>query len=184
MGVLLVASVGLLWVLLLLTAFLLLGVLRSLATLGLRVEQLEAASAAAGGEEGPDVGSEAPGFALEDTAGRTVALRDLAGRKALVVFTSPACPPCRSLVPDLNVVHDRAELPVVAVSAGDPHSNREWAVAVGARFPVLNGDHTAHHYRAYGTPYAVVVDERGVVAAKGVINNIDHIDELLAVSAG
>jgi hypothetical protein len=35
-------------------------------------------------------------------------------------------------------------------------------------------------YEMYGTPFAFLIDERGVIASKGIINNAQHIDFVLS----
>ena len=50
---------------------------------------------------GLNVGTSAPLFALSDTAGQLVSLRDFSGRRVLLAFTSTTCPACPQIYPIL-----------------------------------------------------------------------------------
>jgi hypothetical protein len=41
----------------------------------------------------------------------------------------------------------------------------------------------AKRYEMYATPFAFLIDERGVLAAKGIVNNGQHIGFLLSGAA-
>src|SRR5687767_4953947 len=95
---LLISSV-LLWLVVLLLAFLLLGTLRNIAVLGWRLEQLEATTPSRMGRNGLRVGKKAPAFTLAGTSGNDVSLADYANRKVLLVFMQTGCGPCTAVVP-------------------------------------------------------------------------------------
>lgn len=62
------------------------------------------------------VGAVAPEVTLPDTSGNPVSLSAWAGKKALVVFYSTACPHCQTMVPQLWAFAKEKSLPVLAVS--------------------------------------------------------------------
>jgi hypothetical protein len=39
-------------------------------------------------------------------------------------------------------------------------------------------------YEAFATPFAFLIDERGVIASKGIINNRQHIEFVLSGATG
>lgn len=112
-------------------------------------------------EMGLQAGTAAPAFALSDTAGTTVSLRDFAGRRVLLVFASPRCPPCVAMYPHLEAFGEgRADVQVVMVSRGSVEENRRLAEEQGFEFPVLTWeDGVAEAYQVPGTPFFYVVDE-------------------------
>jgi peroxiredoxin len=106
--------------------------------------------------------SAAPDFALPDvTTGRTVALKDVAGSRALLVmFICRHCPYVKHVregLARLSEDYADADVAIVAISSNDPveypedapESLAEDARAAGYRFPLLF-DETQAVARAYG----------------------------------
>jgi methylamine dehydrogenase accessory protein MauD len=174
-------SYALLWVVVLFVGFLLLGTLRALGLLRWRLEQLEATTPSRPGRNGLKPGKKAPDFTLPAVAGAEVSLRDFAGRKVLLVFTQAGCGPCRQIMPELNKLGGR-DLQVVVVNKGDVPTTRQWAAELGASFPVLvqEGLDLSRKYEAFVTPFAFLIDERGVIASRGIIATKQHIRYVLS----
>jgi peroxiredoxin len=99
----------------------------------------------------------------------------------LLVFTQAGCGPCQQIMPELNRLGGR-DLQVVVVNKGDLPATRRWAADLGARFPVLvqDGLDLSRKYEAFATPFAFLIDEKGVVASKGIISNKQHIGYVLS----
>ncbi len=177
-----VVSSLLLWVVVLLLGFMLLGVLRALALMRWRLEQLEATTPSHVGRDGLKPGQKAPDFTLPSVAGGEVSLHDFAGRQVLLVFTQSGCGPCHRVAPDLNRLQDAGEVQVVVINNGEPEATRQWAAEVQARFPVLQQEKfsVGRRYEMYATPFAFLIDPQGVIASKGIINNGQHIGFVLS----
>jgi methylamine dehydrogenase accessory protein MauD len=171
-----------LWAVVLFLGFLLLGTLRALGVLSWRLAQLEATTPRRLGRDGLQPGKKAPDFTLPSAHGQEVALHDFAGRKVLLVFTQSGCSPCRTIVPELNRLGKSGASQVVVVNNGGADVTRRWSAAVGARFPVLAQDHfsVSRRYEVFATPFAFLIDEQGVIASKGIINNRQHIRYVLS----
>src|SRR6516165_12038920 len=107
-----------LWVLLLLLGFLLLGALRALGLLRWRLEQLEATTPSRTGRGGLRPGKRAPDFTLPCASGGEASLHDFAGRRVFLVFTMSGCKPCRRIVPDLNKLQRGGAVQVLVVNNG------------------------------------------------------------------
>jgi methylamine dehydrogenase accessory protein MauD len=169
-----------LWLAVLFLGFLLLGALRALGLLSWRLEQLEATTPKRLGRDGLKPGKKAPDFTLPNVEGMEVSLRDFAGRKVLLVFTQSGCGPCRTVIPELNRVGPAEQ--VLVVNNSDPETTRKWSVEVGARFPVLAQDKfsISKKYEVFATPFAFLIDEKGVIVSKGIINNRQHIRYVLS----
>src|SRR5262249_35647538 len=114
-----------LWVVVLLLGFLLLGTLRALGLLRWRLEQLEATTPSRLGRSGLKPGKKAPDFTLPSVAGPEVALHDFAGRKVLLVFTQTGCGPCHKVMPELNRLQDDGAVQVLVVNNGDVEATRK-----------------------------------------------------------
>ncbi len=177
-----VISSLLLWVLLLLVGFMLLGVLRALALVRWRLEQLEATTPSHVGRGGLKPGQKAPDFTLPSVSGDEVSLHDFAGRQVFLVFTQSGCGPCHRVAPDLNRLQAAGEVQVVVINNGDPEATRKWTADVKARFPVLQQEKfsVSRRYEMYATPFAFLIDPQGIIASKGIINNGQHIGFVLS----
>jgi methylamine dehydrogenase accessory protein MauD len=182
MSIFWIVSMVILWALVLFFGFLLLGTLRSLGLLSWRLEQLEATTPRRLGRDGLKPGKKAPDFTLASATGPEMSLHDLAGRKVLVVFVQGGCSPCHLVVPELNRLRHKGEAAVLAIFNGDPEAARKWTAEVKAEFPVLSQEKLAvsKRYQVFATPFAFLVDERGIIASKGIINNAQHIGYVLA----
>src|SRR5947209_5358681 len=114
MDTLWVVSFLALWVVILFLGFLLLGVLRAMALLNWRLDQMEATTPRRLGRAGLRCGVKAPNFTLQGLDGQEVALEHFAGRKVLLVFLQSACNPCREIVPELNRLQAHGDVKVLA----------------------------------------------------------------------
>jgi methylamine dehydrogenase accessory protein MauD len=181
MNIYLTVCIVILWIAVLFLGFLWLGALRALGVLTWRLEQLEATTPKRLGRDGLKPGKKAPDFRLPDTNGKDVALHDFAGRKVLLVFTQSGCGPCRTVVPELNHL-ERGEAQVVVINNANPETTRKWSTEVNARFTVLSQDKfsMSKKYGAFATPFAFLIDEKGIIASKGIINNRQHIRYVLS----
>jgi methylamine dehydrogenase accessory protein MauD len=180
----------LLWMAVPFLAFLLLGTLRALGLLKWRLEQLEATMPSRLGRSGLKVGKKAPDFTLTSVAGPEVSLHDFAGRKVLLVFTQAGCGPCQQIMPELNRLGGRKgnpsysgrDLEVLVLNKGDSESTRKWAADLGLRFPVLiqDGMDISKKYEAFATPFAFLINEKGVVASRGIVSSKQQIGYVLS----
>jgi methylamine dehydrogenase accessory protein MauD len=176
-----VISYVLLWGIVLFLGFLLLGTLRALGLLRWRLEQLEATTPSRLGRSGLRPGKKAPDFTLPSVAGGDIALHDFAGRKVLLVFTQAGCSPCHAILPELDRL-SAGDAQVVVVHKGDMKSTQAWAAKLRVRFPVLvqDGLDLSRKYEAFATPFAFLIDEKGKIAAKGIITSKEHIGYVLS----
>jgi methylamine dehydrogenase accessory protein MauD len=171
-----------LWGVVLLLGFLLLGTLRALGLLRWRLEQLEATTPSRLGRGGLKTGKKAPDFTLPGVGGGEVSLHDFAGRRVLLVFTQSGCGPCHRIVPELNKLQRGGDVQVLVVNNGDLEVTRRWAAESRADFPVLAQEQfsVSKRYEMYATPFAFLIDARGVIASRGLVNNGQHIGFVLS----
>lgn len=132
---------------------------------------------------GPLLGERAPVVELRDGSGTPLRLGapDPDGRSTLVCFLSSTCPVCATLLPVLGSVRDaeRRWLRVVAVADGDPGANEALARRLSQRVDAFAlSDAAGLAYRVPKLPYAVLVDESGVVRAAGLVNTREHLESL------
>ena len=133
--------------------------------------------------DGLDVGKEAPDFSLFGLDGEPLSLASFRGTPLLLIFGSPTCAPCRGLIPDLNsFARDRAqELRVLFLSRSDDESTRRFASEQNIEVPIAAhpDEDLPNRYEARVTPFGFLVDDDGVIRAKGLANNREHLELLL-----
>lgn len=131
--------------------------------------------------DGLAIGSKAPAFALPDQAGRVITLPRT--ENTLLVFGSPTCGPCVSLMPHLVnfALQQRGKLGVYFVSAADAAANQRFGADHQVQFPILsqNETDTADQYGVRATPFAFYLDLGDRVRAKGVVNRLSQLQALV-----
>src|SRR5262245_11026186 len=177
---LLVSSL-LVWLTVLFVAFVVLGSLRSMDLLRWRLEQLEATTPSRMGRNGLRPGKKAPEFKLPTVVGPEIALSDYAGRKVLLVFVQTGCGPCGAVVPDLNRMYREGKHQLLVINNAEKDKVRKWVDEVGAEFPVLIQDKWAvsKRYEVIATPFAFLIDEKGIIRSKGIVNSKQQIGFVL-----
>lgn len=137
--------------------------------------------------DGLPLGREAPDFSAPDLEGRAVSLAGFRGQPLLLIFGSPTCGPCRTLIPDLNVFAEerRQELRVLFMSRGEVAETQRFASEFGVRVPIAThpDEELPTKFQVRVTPFAFLLDGDGVIRAKGLANNRDHLDLLLRMAS-
>jgi peroxiredoxin len=120
--------------------------------------------------EGLPAGAPAPGFTLPRLDGVEVSLKDLLdkGKYVLLVFVSPSCGPCKSLMP--LIAHWERDyddvLNIVALSKGSLKENQKRMGKYGLKNLLLEGEaKVAEAYQATWTPSAVLINREGNIAS-------------------
>lgn len=141
------------WILLIVLAVIVVALARQVGTLHLRLGPRGALEI---DDEGPALGEAALPTPARAADGTTVTIGG-PGPRRLVAFSSPTCSVCRELVPAIPAAATAAR--VVPQVLHDPEAERGWDVP--------------------GTPFLVVLDEAGVVRAKGTVNTLEQVEGLL-----
>jgi methylamine dehydrogenase accessory protein MauD len=171
-----------LWGLVLVLGFLLLGALRAVALLRWQVAQLEATTPSRLGRSGLRPGQRAPDFALPTVDGGQVALEHYAGRQLFLVFMQPHCGSCQRISPELDRLHDSGAVQVLVVQNGDAEGVRRETDEHPTRFPVALQERftLSKRYQVFATPFAFLIDERGVIAARGIVSTKQYLGFVLS----
>ncbi len=136
---------------------------------------------------GPRVGEAAPTLAVVDLEGRAVTIggADGAGRATLLFFVSPTCPVCKTLLPVVRGLVAGAEpaTRLVLASDGDLEAQRAFVARAGlAEHPYVVSSELGVAYQVGKLPYAVLIDARGRLVAKGLVNTREHVESLFEAS--
>jgi methylamine dehydrogenase accessory protein MauD len=104
------------------------------------------------------------------------------GRGVLLFFLSPTCPLCRSLLPVVTRIakEERKWLDLVFASDGGTRAEHEAYVAERQiqSFPYVISQELGVAFQVGKLPYAALIDEKGVLVAKGLVNSREHLESL------
>lgn len=132
-------------------------------------------------DSGPKIGETSPAFNLDSLTGGKVSIGNPSGTHSLVFFLSPTCPICKKLLPAIKSIQKSEAnwLTVVLASDGDQPRHDQMIAAEGLEaFPYVLSEHLGVTYRVSRLPFAVVLDEQGVVRAKGLVNSREQLESL------
>ena len=175
----LVLSNLLLWLLVVVLCVVVLALVRQLGVLHERIAPVGAMMLA----KGLRVGELAPSMPVVDLRGKAVPVGGTRtdGRTQLLMFVSPTCPVCKTLLPLLKSsrTSDQAWLDIVLASDGDLAEQhafvREQSLEL---FPYVVSAPLGISYQVNRLPYAVLIDAEGVLRARGIINSREHLESL------
>src|SRR5690606_4157541 len=132
-------------------------------------------------DKGPGVGEAAPQFELADMLGRMQQVGHPSDRSQLLFFLSPTCPVCKKLLPILKSIAstEKKWLDVILASDGEMPEHLAFYRQAGLEaFPYLLSTQLGMSFQISKLPYAVLLDERGVIRAKGLINSREQLESL------
>ena len=131
---------------------------------------------------GPKMGELTEAVDAEDLAGRPVSIGgpDHAAN-TLILFISPTCPVCKSLLPAAKSLAAAEELQLVFASDGfDAARHRAFAGDAGiGRFPYVLSEALGIRYGVSRLPFAVLIGDDGVLRGRGLVNTREHLESLL-----
>jgi len=176
-------SNALLWVAVLALGLVALALLRQVGLLSERV----APAGALVGAETPRVGEEGPVLEVETWRGERIRVGGEAPEAAdtLLFFVSPRCPVCKSLLPLLpRIVASESQasgrpLRLILASDGPREEHAELVRAFDlAERPYVLSQALGLAYQVGRLPTAVLLDAKGVVRARGLVNTREHVESL------
>lgn len=133
--------------------------------------------------KGLSVGERAPAVDVEDLEGTRLRVGSPRpdGKSTLLLFVSPTCPVCKSLLPIVKSSgkDERSWLDIILASDGDPNEHREYVRANGlANVPYVVSAPLGMTYQVSRLPFAALLDEAGVLRARGLVNSREHLESL------
>ena len=171
-------TLGLLWVVVI---FLSLAVLALARQVGILHERVAPAGALIHGA-GPGVGEQSPRLEVHALAGNAITVGGNlpAGKALLMLFISQTCPICKKLIPIAMDFSKSERLDVLFVGDAELSEQRKLIDQFGLdEHCFVNGSKIGLAYRVDKLPYAVLLDDLGVIAAKGLVNSREHFESLL-----
>jgi methylamine dehydrogenase accessory protein MauD len=168
-----------LWVLVLILAAVVLALTRQLGVLHERIAPAGALML----NRGLAVGEPAPLLEVAALDGQTLKVGAARGdgRSTLLLFVSPTCPVCKTLLPAVKSSRrdERSWLDVILASDGDALEQREFVRAQGLEgIPYVVSAALGLAYQVSRLPFAALLDEQGVLRARGLVNSREHLESL------
>jgi methylamine dehydrogenase accessory protein MauD len=168
-----------LWIMVLSLSLVVLALVRQLGVLHERIAPAGALML----NRGLNVGERVPMLDLLDLDGRDLRLGAprADGKSTLLVFVSPSCPVCKTLLPILKSGRkdERDWLEVVLASDGDPQEHRKFAIDNGlAGIPYVVSAALGISYQVSRLPFAALLDAAGILRARGLVNSREHLESL------
>lgn len=132
-------------------------------------------------------GSPAPVMSVQTLTGATltVGAPDPAteSRQCLLIFfLSTACPVCKTLLPVLKSIREREQAwlsLLLASDGGELETHRKFVRRHSLEaFPYVLSEVLGLTYGVSRVPYAVLLDERGIVSGLGLVNSREQLESL------
>ena len=168
-----------LWVLLLVLAAMVFALVRQI---GILYERVAPAGALMAGS-GLKTGEETPVFDLETLGGRAIRIGGTSsnGKSTLLFFLSPTCPVCKTLIPILTAIRksEASWLEILFASDGDEKEHRQWLQESKLEsWPYILSRQLGVTMQVAQLPFAALIDENGILCARGLVNTREHIESL------
>ncbi|MES2498841.1 MAG: methylamine dehydrogenase accessory protein MauD [Pseudomonadota bacterium] len=179
MNAIFLTAFALQWVVIVAMGLLMLGLFRQVGMLHERLGPVGALTLSGGAK----VGEVAKSFDLPSLTGGDVRIGGAAadGRSTLVFFVSPTCPMCKSMLPIVtSIAREHADTTqLVLASDGDEPAQMKMIVQQKlADHPFVLSTELGIAHGVGKLPYAVLLGADGTVAAKGLVNNREHVESL------
>jgi methylamine dehydrogenase accessory protein MauD len=135
-------------------------------------------------DTGPGVGDKAPTFQLDDFFSQRVEIGGVRQQDTLLVFLAPSCPMCNKLLPTMRALGREEHLDVIVVSDGAREDHERFLRKHQIdNIPYVVSAEIGIRYRIGRVPYAVLIDNQGVIRAKGLVNTREHLESLVEAKA-
>jgi len=175
----LVISNTILWILVLVLAAMVFALVRQI---GILYERVAPAGALMAGS-GLKTGEEIPVFDLETIDGRAIRIggENSDGKSTLLFFLSPNCPVCKTLIPILTAIRKSEAnwLEIIFASDGDEKEHRQWLRESKLEtWPYILSQQLGMSIQVAKLPFAALIDENGILCARGLVNSREHIESL------
>ena len=176
-----IASNVILWIVVIVLALVVLALARQVGILHERV----APAGALMPTSGPKVGELTEELSIADINGRTVAIGgpNAEGMNTFIMFISPTCPVCKSLVPTAKSLAgaERNRMKLVFASDGDKIEQHQ-AYASDLKledYPYVLSEKLGMSFEVSKLPFAVLIGADGTLKSKGLVNTREHMESLI-----
>jgi len=166
------------WAVILVMGFALLALARQVGVLHMRVAPAGALAVVGG----PGVGGVIPAIETQLLDGTPVTIGGAAPGVPLrlLMFVSAQCPICKALIPAARAFAKAERIELTFIGDDDMPAQRaliEQQNLKGFRF--VNGPEVGQALEVAKLPFAALLDERGTLLSKGLVNSREHLESLV-----
>lgn len=168
-----------LWVLVIALSLVVFALVRQIGVLHERISPVGALML----RQGLQVGELAPAIEVPTLDGTPLSIGGARtdDKSTLIVFVSPTCPICKVLLPVLKSSRSAESdwLDIVLASDGDDSQQRQFVLSNDLRaFPYVLSTALGLAFQVGRLPFAAVIDGRGILRARGLVNSREHLESL------
>jgi methylamine dehydrogenase accessory protein MauD len=132
---------------------------------------------------GLTIGERAPMIDVETLDGHPLRIGEPRqdARSTLLVFVSPTCPVCKSLLPVVKSGRrqERDWLDLILASDGEREQQQRFVAEQGLEeIPYVVSTPLGLSYQVNRLPFAALIDAAGVLRARGLVNSREHLESL------
>ena len=132
---------------------------------------------------GPKVGELTETSVFTDLDGQPITLGGPSedGRASLLLWISPTCPVCRSLVPTARAMARDERLRLIFASDGDRverHAKYVQDLRIDD-YPYIVSQELGLKYAVSKLPFAALIGPDGILRSKGLVNTREHLESLV-----
>lgn len=129
-----------------------------------------------------ETGAVAPQVQVQDiNSGNTLTVGNNGDRSQLLFFLSPDCPVCKSLLPMLKSIKaaEADWLDIILASDGELQEHRDFIAQHNLSGDIyVSSEILGKQYAVSKLPYAVLIDDKGLIASLGLVNSREHFESL------
>ena len=132
-------------------------------------------------DSGPKLGEVSPEMTIPSLTGGSVTIGRADPKSTLIFFLSPGCPVCKKLLPSLKEmqISEGNWLKIYLASDGDEAKHRKFIQDQKLEnFPYILSEPLGQSYKVARLPFAVLLDEQGIVKSKGLVNSREQIESI------
>lgn len=174
----------LLWILVIALVAIVLGLVRQLGMIYLRLgpeQNLLATS------EGLELGKPIPEFeAGEISQNRNLTIGDLKGHPSVLVFVSPSCSPCKELMPHIKEFQHQwdGKINLVLFCQGEMQPAKDFysAYDLNTLLVIDQNGKLSETFHVRATPFAYSLDKNCIVQKRGIVNDRSGLEQLIEKS--
>jgi methylamine dehydrogenase accessory protein MauD len=177
-----------LWIIVIVQSLLIFALMRQIGVLHERVFPAGALMTTVG----PKVGEASPIHTLASISGANIVVggKQADGKSTLLLFVSPSCPVCKTLLPIVKSVMSAEKQSAHIILASDAETSTEQKQheqfvseyhLPGDRY-VLSRP-LGLSFMVEKLPFAALIDKDGILRAKGMVNSREHLESLFEAQA-
>lgn len=175
-----------LWIVVCVLALLVFALMRQIGVLNERVFPAGALMTT----NGPTIGETIPASAYSSLGNTAVIIGGIQSQNTLLLFVSPNCPICKTLLPYVQSVAKAEHAATRIILASDAENDHEQEqhrqfikqYHLSAEQYLLSRP-LGLAFRVEKLPFAVIIDDQGILRAKGMVNSREHLESLFEAQA-